>query len=97
MENWRRTARVVATGVWLYDRTVPHRVDVILKPAHFASSRYDDDDQLDEIQPIPETIDGYLYYLVTGGLGRDFFSLADAKAWADAQPWGPVEWSPTPP
>lgn len=97
MENWRRTARIVATGIWLYDGSVPRRIEVILRPAQFAASRYDDDDQLDETRPIPQTADGYLYHLVSGGLGRDFVSLADAKAWANAQPWGPVEWSPRPP
>jgi hypothetical protein len=83
--------RIVAGGTWLYDGVVPQRVAIYATPARFASSRYDDDDQLDESRPIPTTRDGFLYYCwpwVSSG----HLTVEEAKAWADAQPWGPVRW-----
>jgi hypothetical protein len=85
--------KIVATGTWLYDRTIPRRIAVYAKPARFAASRYDEDDQLDESKPIPETLDGFLYFLVPGGDGDgEHLTIDAAKAAADAQPWGPVVW-----
>ena len=81
--------KIVATGTWFYDKTVPQRIAIYAKPARFASSRYDDDDKLDESRPIPDTIDGFLYYCRPGS---EHLTIEDAKAWADAQPWGPVTW-----
>jgi hypothetical protein len=83
--------KIVATGTWFYGRSVPERISVYAKPARFAGSRYDDDDQLDESRPIPETNDGFLYYCSLGRCG-EHLTVEDAKAWADAQPWGPVTW-----
>ena len=83
--------KIVATGTWLYDRTAPQRIAIYAKPARFASSRYDDDDELDESRPIPDTKDGFLYYCRPGWSG-DHLTIEDAKASADAQPWGPVTW-----
>lgn len=83
--------RIVARGTWLYDGTVPQRIVIYAKDARFASSRYDDDEQLDERRPIPDTLDGFLYYCWPGSSGEQR-SIEDAKAWADAQPWGPVIW-----
>jgi hypothetical protein len=80
----------VATGTWLYDRVVTRQIKIIAKPARFASSRYDDDDQLDEATPVPHTPDGFVYKCVPGG--GESATLEEAKAWADAQPWGPVKW-----
>jgi hypothetical protein len=54
--------RVVAEGAWLYDGTVPQHIAIYAKPARFADTRYDDDDQLDESRPIPKTKDGFLYW-----------------------------------
>jgi hypothetical protein len=48
-----------------------------------------------ETSPIPETRDGHLYYSGSGA-SPNFLSLAEAKAWADAQPWGPVTWDDSP-
>lgn len=42
--------------------------------------------------------DGYLFYLVpdeTEPLESPFHSAGAAKAWADGQPWGPVDWEQT--
>ena len=82
--------KTVATGTWLYDGTVPRKIEIIAKPAHLASSRYDEDDQLDESRPIPNTPDGFVYRCVPGG--GEGATLAEAKALADAPPWGPVKW-----
>ena len=80
-ESDRRSDKVVATGTWLYDGTVPRRITIHAKPARYASSRYDDD-YLDERQPIPDTKDGFLYYCWPGQSG-EHLTIEDAKAWAD--------------
>jgi hypothetical protein len=69
----------------------PQRVEIRAKPARFASSRYDDDDRLDESRPIPDTRDGFLYYYWPAGW-TDHLTIDDVKEWANAQPWGPVTW-----
>jgi hypothetical protein len=84
-----RRDKIVATGTWFYDRSVPHPIAIYAKPARFASSRYDDL-ELDERRPIPDTKDGFLYYCWPG-LG-EHLTIEEAKAWADAQPWGPIKW-----
>jgi len=82
----------VATGTWLYDRTVPMPVAIWAKPASQASSRYDEDDELDENKPIPDTRDGFLYtcWPFNGG---EYLTADEAKKAADKTPWGPVIWS----
>ena len=85
--GWRK----VATGTWFYDRSVPMPISVWAKPAHLASSRFDEDDQLIESRPIPQTLDGYLYCVRPGGVG-DHLTIESAKAAADKTPWGPVAW-----
>jgi hypothetical protein len=85
----------VATGIWYYDGQVPRPVSIHRKEARLAESRfnYDTDGEpvLDETRPIPETKDGYLYFCSSANSG-DLLSVDDVKAWADAQPWGPVKW-----
>jgi len=95
--------RVAAKGVWLYDRTVPHTIEIYARPARFAGSRFKEPDEntlepdtpggfvLDENAPIPDTPDGFVYD-VGAGSGGEFYSIEEAKRWADAQPWGPVKW-----
>ena len=83
--------KIVATGTWFYDQNVPMRISVHAKHARFASSRYNDDYLIDESRPIPETKDGFLYFCSLGKSG-EHLTVDDAKAWADAQPWGPVKW-----
>lgn len=83
--------RTVASGSWLYDGNVRRSVEITAKPVGEASARYDDEEHLVQSRPIPQTPDGYLYE-VGATTGGEFASLAEAKAWADAQPWGPVEW-----
>jgi hypothetical protein len=86
-----RTDKVVATGTWFYDQVAPMRIAICAKEAPFASSRYDEDDQLDETRSIPQTLDGFLYYTNLGSIG-DHLTVDEAKAAADRQPWGPVKW-----
>jgi hypothetical protein len=81
----------VATGTWLYDRTVPMEVVVWAKPARLASSRFDEDDHFVEASPIPETKDGFLYLYWPGRFG-EYMTIEEAKAAADAEPWGPIKW-----
>lgn len=85
----------VATGIWYYDGLVPRRIAIYRKEARFASSRFDrdtdDEPTIDESRPIPATKDGYLYRCIPGNSG-EHLSVEGAKAWADAQPWGPVKW-----
>jgi hypothetical protein len=85
--GWRR----VATGTWFYDQTVPMPISVWAKPPRDASSRFDEDDQLDEGRPIPETKDGFLYCCWPGNCG-EHLSVEEARVAANAQPWGPVKW-----
>jgi hypothetical protein len=84
-------SKIVATGTWYYDGVVPKRIAIYAVPARFASSRYDEDDRLDESTPIPDTADGFVYRCDYGG-GCEGTTLDEAKALADAKPWGPVEW-----
>ena len=83
--------KAVAVGTWFYNGVSPQRIEIRAKPARFASSRYDDDDRLDESRPIPDTKDGFLYYCWPGG-SSDHMTIEDVKVWANAQPWGPVTW-----
>ena len=85
-----RRDKLVATGTWYYDGTVAMRIEMCAKLARFASSRYDDEDNFDESQPIPDTKDGFLYYCVPGR--GEHLTIEDAKKHADAEPWGPVTW-----
>src|SRR5690242_12922963 len=95
--------RIAARGIWLYNRTVPHTIEIYAKPAKFARSRFREADEntlalatcdgfvLDENAPIPDTPDGFVYY-VGATSGGEFHSIQEAKQWADSQPWGPVHW-----
>ena len=85
--GWRK----VASGTWFYDQTVPMPASIWAKPARLASSRFDEDDQLDETTPIPATKDGYLYCCWPGHCG-EHLTIEEAKAAANAKPWGPITW-----
>ena len=86
-----KQSNILASGIWLYDGIVPMRIAVYRTPARYAATRYDDDDQLDESRPNPETKDGFLYFCSPGKSG-EYLTIDEAKAWTDAQPWGPVKW-----
>lgn len=88
--------RVVAVGTWLYDGSVPRKIELLARTAEFSSSRWIEDERtgeflLDESTPVPRTDDGLVYYVGATGSG-EFLSMTDAIAWADRQAWGPVEW-----
>jgi hypothetical protein len=88
---------VVARGTWLYDGTVPHEIELLARPVVQASSRWIEDENtgefvFDECAPVPNTADGLVYY-VGATRGGEFLTMADAIAWADQQPWGPVAWT----
>jgi len=84
---------IVATGTWLYDNEVPRPISVMRKPAQYADSRYDwENDRWNDDAPIPATIDGFVYYCSVGASG-EHLSVEDAKVWASNQSWGPVNWS----
>jgi hypothetical protein len=85
--GWRK----IATGTWYYDKTVPRPIVVWAKPTFDAWDCYDEDEELDESRPIPETNDGFVYF-TRPGARETFLSVEEAKASADAQPWGPVKW-----
>jgi hypothetical protein len=87
----KRGWRKVATGKWYYDKTTPMPVSIWAKPARLASSRFDEDDKLDENRPIPKTLDGFLYCSWPGGIG-EHLTIDAAKAAFDAKPWGPANW-----
>ncbi|TIW44519.1 MAG: hypothetical protein E5V71_07115, partial [Mesorhizobium sp.] len=57
--------KVVAVGTWYYDGLIPHRVEIYSFPARFSASRFAEDGEntgeYDESQPVPDTLDGYLY------------------------------------
>jgi hypothetical protein len=59
----------------------------LCKARPFLEFAYDDDDQLDESRPIPETNGGFLHYRSLGNSG-EYLTIDDAKARADAQKWG---------
>ena len=85
----------MARGVWFYNGTVPRLIEIHARPVKFAGSRYAFDETgnevVDDTRPIPDTPDGFVHY-VGATAGGEFHTLADAKTWADAQPWGPVKW-----
>ena len=83
--------KLVASGTWFYDGTVPMRIQIYAKLPRFARKRYEDHDQIDGSRPIPETKDGFLYYCEPV-VSDEYLTIEDAKAWADSQPWGPVTW-----
>lgn len=85
-----RGRRKVASGVWLYDGAIAMPIAIWAKPASQSATRYDDDDQLIDARPVPKTNDGFLYCPVPGR--GEFLTIEDAKASADAEPWGPVKW-----
>jgi hypothetical protein len=69
-------------------------IEVWATPARLASSRFEEDDHgnfvVVESRPIPETKDGFLYFCVPGR--GEYMTVEEAKAAADAEPWGPVKW-----
>lgn len=86
-------ASVVAIGTWLYDGQVSREIELLARSAKWAHGRWLEDEHgnfvLNEQAPCPETPDGFVYFV---GTGPQFATAQEAISWADAQPWGPVQW-----
>jgi hypothetical protein len=92
----------VAWGTWLYGGTAPMRVAVAASTVdrvhwwaleeieHVRSSHGTELEPLGA--PRPMGPDGVMYH-IQNTASPDFDTIEEAKAWADAQPWGPVRWS----
>jgi len=86
----------VLTGSWLY-------AGQILKVVEIVAMDCDYNFELPVLdgrhlwERFPLNADGVLYYVRADGgdlLGcPPFQSIPEAKAWAEAQPWGPIEWN----
>jgi hypothetical protein len=83
--GWRK----VASGTWFYDRTAPMTASIWAAPAHLL--RVDECGQFDETVPVPENLDGFLYFCWPNNDGP-YLTAEAAKAAADAKPWGPFRW-----
>jgi len=59
--------KLLKTGTWFYDKTVPRLIYIYSIPAEFSGSRYDDCDEFIESSPIPQTPDGLVYITSYGG------------------------------
>lgn len=86
---------VVATGTWYYSGAIPKRIEIHTIPARWSVTRLAEDGELtgeyDESIPIPETLDGLLYFS-SPFYSPEFLSIEEVKAWASTQPWAPVTW-----
>jgi hypothetical protein len=86
-------------GVWLYDGSVPQRVEILacnydrLHECYLEEMEHVRIDHGYEIEspgpPRPLGPDGVLYHVWSS---PDFDTIAEAKAWAEAQPYGPIKW-----
>jgi len=93
----------VLAGTWLYDGTVRQRV--VISACNFDREHFWALDEVEHVRdahdhelappgpPRPLGPDGVLYHVESS---PDFETIAEAKAWADAQTWGPVEWDEGP-
>jgi len=84
---------LIVVGWFLYDRIVATRVEIIARN-YDACCQLDEAGELVETRkpPTPLGLDGKLYYL-RGNL-QAHPTLEAVQAWADRQPWGPVDWDP---
>lgn len=86
---------VVAIGTWLYDGQAAREIELLARPAKWASGRWVENARgelvLDEDVPVPKTSDGLVYYVGTTG-GGEFPTAEAAMGWANEQSWGPVRW-----
>lgn len=88
-------SEVIAVGSWLYDGSIRREVELLARPAKWAASRWIENAhgsmELDDSAPVPQTPGGRVFYVGATG-GGEFATAAEAMAWADNQPWGPVDW-----
>ena len=86
----------VFRGYWLYDGEVRTSVEVVAFDCDYYFDRLPGFDGRDPWVRYPLNADGLLYY-VRADQGEPvgfppFLTNTDAQAWADAQPWAPIEW-----
>ncbi|WP_304283391.1 hypothetical protein [Caulobacter segnis] len=93
------TGEPVIFGSWLYGGTVRQRIAIVA--CNFDRAHADYLEEMEHVReqhggelpppspPRPLGSDGVLYHV---GSSPDFETVAEAKAWVDAQPWGPVIW-----
>jgi hypothetical protein len=97
MDSDNNSGAVVAEGTWLYDGAVRETIEIVAFNYDFWFELPGDDGR-SEWKPYPLNDEGVLYYVRTSGEPlpmKPFSSIGEAKAWTEAQPWGPVAWSPT--
>jgi hypothetical protein len=82
---------LVLVGWFLYDGAVPTRIEIVARDYDVAFHVNEVGDGFEPRRtPTPLGPDGRLYYL-RGNLDPHP-SLEGVQAWADSQPWGPVDW-----
>ena len=90
----------VAVGTWLYGGVAPQRAIIVACNFDRAHAMALDEigyaaEHEVELEPPgdPRALgpDGVFYH-VANTTCPDFDTIAEAKAWADNQPWGPVAW-----
>jgi hypothetical protein len=87
--------KTVLTGSWLYADQVLKVVEIVAMDRDY---NFDLPvlDGRDDWERFPLNQEGLLYYVRADGgdlLGcPPFRSIAAAKEWAEAQPWGPIRW-----
>lgn len=85
----------IALGWWLYAGVVKKRVEVVAFTFDYWFELPGDDGR-ELPEPYQLNPEGRLYYIRADGgepLGfPPFMSIDDARAWADAQPWAPIDW-----
>ena len=97
-EPWQK---IVQTGTWLYDGTVPTGVHIVCQNYDYWHSLGQADNNLEPDEQPTLNSEGHIYYVLFGtaptehpfgvrGLG--FMSVGDAAAWAVTQVPNPIQW-----
>lgn len=85
--------RVVLRGRWQFEQ-IEMTVELVSLDRSEIERRFADCGHLDAY-PVPSGLAGPFYCLMQNGdpVGPCFVDPDTARAWADDQPWAPVEWS----
>lgn len=85
----------VLTGRWLYAGEIPKIVEIVALDHDYNFDLPVQDDRA-SWERFPLNAEGLLYYVRADGgdlLGcPPFRSVGEARAWAEAQPWAPIQW-----
>ena len=79
----------VLSGTWLYGGVKAERISILARNYDYYYAMYEEADALEGEEPTPLGPDGRLYYV---SASPPLPTIEEAKAWADSQPWGPVDW-----